>query len=56
MKVLLKKGMSQEEMEKELAKLEQKKGKRASLKKYIGKVDFGTDGLSYQKQLRNEWD
>lgn len=56
MKVLLKKEMSQEEMEKELAKLEKKKGKKASLKKYIGKVNFGMDGLAYQKLVRNEWD
>jgi hypothetical protein len=53
MKVLIKKGISQEEVDKELAKLE-KKGKKSSLKKYAGKVNFGMDGLSYQKKLRNE--
>lgn len=56
MKVHLRKDMSKEEMEKELSKLEKRKGKKASLKKYVGKVNFGMDGLSYQKAVRNEWD
>ena len=55
MKVEIKNGMSQEEIEKELSKLE-KDEKKANLKKYAGKVDFGMDGLTYQKKVRNEWD
>lgn len=55
MKIEIKEGMSQKEIEKELAKLE-KGSKKADLKKYVGKVDFGEDGLTYQKKVRNEWD
>ena len=56
MKVLLTKNMSKEEMEKELSKLEKKKAKKSNLKSYIGKINFGVEGLSYQKAVRNEWD
>ena len=53
MKIEIKEGMSQKEIDKELAKLEMT-GKKADLKKYVGKVDFGVDGLTYQKRIRNE--
>ena len=55
MKVEIKEGMSQAEIEKELAKLE-KTEKKADLKKYVGKVDLGMDGLAWQEKMRNEWD
>jgi len=29
--------------------------KKIDLSKYSGKVDFGMDGLTYQKKVRNEW-
>lgn len=29
--------------------------KRINLDKYCGKVNFGMDGLKYQKKVRNEW-
>jgi len=35
--------------------LDQKERKSISLDKYFGKVSFNTDGLSYQKKVRNEW-
>ena len=35
--------------------MEKKEKKGISLDKYFGKVSFGTDGLSYQKKVRNEW-
>ena len=52
MKIEIKEGMSQKEIEKELAELE-KNIKKADLKKYVGRVDFGIDGLAYEKKERN---
>ncbi len=43
------------QLEKMLAGLKPKR-KKLILKNYVGKIAFGnTDGLAYQKQLRNEW-
>jgi hypothetical protein len=33
-----------------------KSGKQFNAKKHCGKVKWETDGLSYQKKLRDEWD
>lgn len=33
-----------------------KTGKQLDAKKHCGKVKWETDGLSYQKKLRDEWD
>lgn len=30
--------------------------KGLNVKKYSGKVNFGKDGLSLQKEIRSEWD
>ncbi|MDR9367309.1 MAG: hypothetical protein RI575_18390 [Balneolaceae bacterium] len=35
--------------------VEKKKKKPIDLDRYFGKVDFGMDGLDYQKSIRNEW-
>jgi hypothetical protein len=32
-----------------------KKKKPVNLDRYFGKVNFGSDGLEYQKKIRNEW-
>jgi hypothetical protein len=32
-----------------------KKKKPMNLDHYFGKVNFGSDGLEYQKKIRNEW-
>ena len=29
--------------------------KKINLEKYAGKVNFGMNGLAYQKKIRNEW-
>ncbi|MEX0724383.1 MAG: hypothetical protein WD053_10915 [Gracilimonas sp.] len=29
--------------------------KRVEIDRYFGKVNFGMDGLEYQKKVRNEW-
>lgn len=34
---------------------ELKSKKTVDLDRYFGKVDFGVDGLTYQKKLRDEW-
>ncbi|MFA5670070.1 MAG: hypothetical protein WC967_12550 [Balneolaceae bacterium] len=34
---------------------DEKKRKTINLDRYFGKVNFGTDGLEYQKKIRNEW-
>jgi hypothetical protein len=31
-------------------------GKKTGLRKFVGKLKRGIDGLEYQKELRNEWD
>ena len=35
--------------------MERKSKKSVNLDRYFGKVDFGTDGLTYQKRIRDEW-
>lgn len=42
------------ELEKELTKIQNRK-KTINLKKYVGKIDFGIDGLEYQLKTRDEW-
>lgn len=32
-----------------------KQKKSINLDRYFGKVNFGTDGLEYQKKVRDEW-
>ena len=34
---------------------ERKNKKSVNLDRYFGKVDFGIDGLTYQKRIRDEW-
>lgn len=33
-----------------------KKKKSVDIDRYFGKVNFGMDGLEYQKKVRNEWE
>ena len=35
--------------------LTEKNNKNKNLSKYFGAVDFNKDGLSIQKEMRNEW-
>lgn len=32
-----------------------KEGKKKSLRKHFGKLKRGVDGMTYQKQVRDEW-
>jgi len=34
---------------------ERKKKKKIDIDHYFGKVNFGVDGLEYQKKIRDEW-
>lgn len=42
---------TRKKLDTELSKLPSKK-RGINLKKYFGKVNFGVDGLSYQKEIR----
>lgn len=48
------KATSRDKLDKELIKLSKKKTP-INLEKYFGKIDFGTDGLTYQLKARDEW-
>lgn len=54
MVVRIKKTTKKEEIDKLLKKLKTKR-KKVNLDKYFGKINFGMDGLTYQKKIRNEW-
>lgn len=53
MVITIKKGATQSDIEKALAKLEKGK-KKPSLKKHFGLLRRGLDGLTYQKKARRE--
>lgn len=53
MVIEIKKGMTPEEIKTLLA---QKKPATKGLKKHVGKLKRGLDGLAYQKAVRHEWD
>lgn len=36
-------------------KAARKKKKNINIHQYFGKVDFGSNGLTYQKKVRDEW-
>ena len=56
MSVTINKSDSAEEIQEVLRKMMKNNKKRSiSLNKYFGKVSFGTDGLTYQKEVRDEW-
>lgn len=54
MTVKVSKKSTRKEIEKALTKSTSRR-KKIDLSKYFGKVNFGTDGLTYQKKVRNEW-
>lgn len=56
MSITINKTYSDKEIDKAMQKLtDRKKKEKIPLDKYFGKVTFETDGLSYQKKIRNEW-
>ena len=57
MVITIKKGESKQEIEAAVKRLEKKRNTKPTLSDFYGKLKgkFG-DGLTYQKQLRNEWD
>lgn len=54
MTIKVSKKISGDELRSALKKMRSKK-KKLNLDKYFGKINFGTDGLTYQKKIRNEW-
>ena len=48
---------SAEAIQKAISKMKEKRRKKPiDLDRYFGKVNFGIDGLAYQKKVRNEWE
>lgn len=54
MVIRVSKKSKREDLDKALTRMKSKR-KKIDLNKYFGKVDFGVDGLTYQKKIRNEW-
>ena len=46
--------LDREELDRQLAELPSHK-KPVDLNDYVGKVNFDTDGLTYQLMIRSEW-
>ena len=57
MVITIKKGETKKEIEAAVKRLGKKRSSKPALADFYGKLKgkFG-DGLTYQKQLRNEWD
>jgi len=58
MTIIIKKADTKEQIEKKLSRLNSSSNKQKGFNamKYLGKGIFGeTDGLNYQKKVRNEW-
>jgi hypothetical protein len=53
MVVEIKKNISSSELK---TLLETSSSKKVGLRKFVGKLKRGLDGLAYQKEMRNEWD
>lgn len=56
MSVTIDKDQSKKQIEKKIERVsKEKEGKRIDAGKYFGKIDFGVDGLTFQKRVRDEW-
>lgn len=56
MSVIIHKDDSNEKIQKEIRKMLNKKRKESiDMDLYFGKVNFGVDGLDYQKKIRDQW-
>lgn len=54
MSIEVSKKTTRAEVDKALSLLKSK-SKQMNIEKYFGKINFGTDGLTFQKKVRNEW-
>jgi hypothetical protein len=53
----IKKPITRMKVEKALSKIKKEKGTpKKTIAKHFGKLKRGIDGLTYQKNARNEWD
>lgn len=50
----IKKPVTKEKIDKAIIKIT-KESKKKSLRKHFGKLKRGLDGMTYQKNARNEW-
>lgn len=56
MSVIIHKKDSEKKIDKAIQKATSGKNKnKIALDRYFGKVSFNTDGLTYQKRIRDEW-
>ena len=57
MSVTIKKDQSSAEIEKKIKSITKKKDKKGlDVSRFFGKIQFGEDGLTYQKKIRDEWE
>ena len=54
MSIEVSKKTTRAEVDKALS-LMKNKSKQMNIEKYFGKINFGADGLTFQKKVRNEW-
>ena len=56
MTVTIKKSQSTKQIDKKLKDLSKKKQQKGlDANAWFGKINFGVDGLDYQKKIRDEW-
>lgn len=56
MEKLKNKKKTAQSIRKAISKAASQKKKLMDTKKYFGKIDFGVEGLEYQKKIRSEWE
>jgi len=56
MALIIHKKDSEKEIREKIQKaVADQKKKSINLDRYFGKINFGSEGLKYQKRIRNEW-
>jgi len=56
MALIIHKKDSEKEIREKIQKaVADQKKKSINLDRYFGKINFGSEGLEYQKRIRNEW-
>ena len=56
MALIIHKKDSEKEIREKIKKaVADQKKKSINLDRYFGKINFGSEGLKYQKRIRNEW-
>lgn len=56
MTVIINKDQTLSQIDEKIKRMsKQKEGKVLNAKQFFGKINFGEDGLNYQKKVRDEW-